>query len=42
MRLVELAAIGVDGVCTDVPDVALAALGRAGEPAALSPSWAQW
>jgi glycerophosphoryl diester phosphodiesterase len=33
-RLVELAADGVDGVCTDVPDVALAALGRpAGRPA---------
>lgn len=27
-RLVELEADGVDGVCTDVPDVALAALGR--------------
>jgi glycerophosphoryl diester phosphodiesterase len=27
-RLQELAAIGVDGVCTDVPDVALMALGR--------------
>ena len=41
-RLVELADNGVDGVCTDVPDVALAALGRAGLPAAVSPSWAQW
>lgn len=37
-RLVALAELGVDGVCTDVPDVALAALGR--EAAALSPSWA--
>jgi glycerophosphoryl diester phosphodiesterase len=36
-RLVELAAIGVDGVCTDVPDVALAALGRS---SAVSPQWA--
>jgi glycerophosphoryl diester phosphodiesterase len=36
-RLVELAAIGVDGVCTDVPDIALGALGR--EPA-LTPRWA--
>ena len=41
-RLVELADIDVDGVCTDVPDVALAALGRGGRPAAVSPSWAQW
>ena len=29
-RIVELDALGVDGVCTDVPDVALAALGRTG------------
>jgi glycerophosphoryl diester phosphodiesterase len=36
-RLVELAGLGVDGVCTDVPDVALVALGR-GRPAA-HPSW---
>ncbi|HYN34451.1 MAG TPA: glycerophosphodiester phosphodiesterase [Ilumatobacteraceae bacterium] len=42
IRLVELADLGVDGVCTDVPDVALAALGRAGDPAAVNPSWAQW
>ena len=42
IRLVELAGLGVDGVCTDVPDVALAALGRAGDPAAVSPSWARW
>lgn len=36
-RLVALAAIGVDGVCTDVPDVALGALGRTA-PAA-QPAW---
>jgi len=36
-RLVELAALGVDGVCTDVPDVALRALGRDGVDAA--PRW---
>jgi len=29
-RIRELAAMGVDGVCTDVPDEALAALGRTG------------
>ncbi len=29
-RLVELAGVGVDAVCTDVPDVALRALGRTG------------
>lgn len=33
-RLVELARLGVDGVCTDVPDVALSALARDGSPAA--------
>lgn len=27
-RMVELAAVGVDGLCTNVPDVALAVLGR--------------
>jgi glycerophosphoryl diester phosphodiesterase len=42
IRLVELADLGVDGVCTDVPDVALGALGRAGRPAAVNPSWARW
>ncbi len=42
IRLVELAGLGVDGVCTDVPDVALQALGRVGDPAAVNPSWAQW
>lgn len=36
-RLAELAALGLDGVCTDVPDVALAALGRSGPT--LHPSW---
>jgi glycerophosphoryl diester phosphodiesterase len=35
-RLVELAALGVDGVCTDVPDVALSALGRDSRPVAAS------
>lgn len=35
-RLVELAGLGVDGVCTDVPDVALEALGR---ERAMDPSW---
>ena len=29
-RLVELAELGVDGVCTDVPDIALSSLGRVG------------
>jgi glycerophosphoryl diester phosphodiesterase len=29
-RLVALADLGVDGVCTDVPDIALSALGRLG------------
>ena len=33
-RLQELATLGVDGVCTDVPDVALMALGRRIRPAA--------
>jgi glycerophosphoryl diester phosphodiesterase len=36
-RLVELARLGVDGVCTDVPDVALAALERDG--AVVVPAW---
>jgi glycerophosphoryl diester phosphodiesterase len=36
-RLVQLADLGVDGVCTDVPAVALAALGRAG--AVSRPAW---
>lgn len=37
-RLRELADMGVDGVCTDVPDVALVATGRRGD-LRLSPSW---
>ncbi|MEM1333948.1 MAG: glycerophosphodiester phosphodiesterase [Actinomycetota bacterium] len=36
-RLVELDGLGVDGACTDVPDVALGALGRTS--AALTPRW---
>ncbi len=40
-RIVELAEMGVDGVCTDVPDVALAALGRATDAPVVSPRWAQ-
>jgi glycerophosphoryl diester phosphodiesterase len=36
-RLEEIAALGVDGVCTDVPDVALTALGRSGFDA--EPAW---
>jgi len=35
-RLIELAELGVDGVCTDVPDVALEVLGR---ERAAEPSW---
>ncbi|WP_040494036.1 glycerophosphodiester phosphodiesterase [Ilumatobacter nonamiensis] len=40
-RISELAAIGVDGVCTDVPDVALTALGRdvAVDGPEISPAW---
>ena len=41
-RLRELAAFGVDGVCTDVPDVALGALGRRIGPSMLglaTPGW---
>ena len=38
-RMRELDAMGVDGVCTDVPDVARVALGRDAEPPQLSPSW---
>ncbi len=37
-RLRELAALGVDGVCTDVPDIALESIGRTSEPR-LSPNW---
>jgi len=36
-QLRELADMGVDGVCTDVPDVALRAIGRTGRR--LTPSW---
>jgi glycerophosphoryl diester phosphodiesterase len=36
-RMSQLASIGVDGVCTDVPDVALTALGRT--VAADGPHW---
>jgi glycerophosphoryl diester phosphodiesterase len=36
-RIAGLASIGVDGVCTDVPDVALAALGRTAADGA--PRW---
>jgi glycerophosphoryl diester phosphodiesterase len=38
-RLVELDRLGVDGVCTDVPDVALDVLGRGRERPAADPSW---
>ncbi len=38
-RLRELDGMGVDGVCTDVPDVALTALGRDTGSALLSPGW---
>ena len=31
-RIVELADLGVDGVITDVPDIALSSLGRSGDP----------
>jgi glycerophosphoryl diester phosphodiesterase len=37
VRLVELAGLGVDGVCTDVPAVALSALGRT--EASAHPMW---
>ncbi len=36
-RLIELAGLGVDGVCTDVPDAALHALGRSGS--VREPTW---
>lgn len=38
-RSLELDAWGVDGVCTDFPDVIRAAHGRADEAARVSPSW---
>lgn len=37
-RLRELHELHVDGICTDVPDVALSAIGRSPEPR-LNPSW---
>lgn len=39
--LTALATNGVDGACTDVPDVALAVLGRTADDRALSPRWAR-
>lgn len=41
-RIVELADLGVDGVCTSVPDVALVALGRKPDRGGVNPRWAQW
>ncbi len=41
-RLRELAAFGVDGVCTDVPDLALTALGRRIGPATAGRSLPGW
>jgi glycerophosphoryl diester phosphodiesterase len=38
-RLVELHRMGVDGVCTDVPDVALTALGRSESAPTPTPTW---
>ncbi len=38
-RIRELESIGVDGVCTDVPDIARSALARDADPAAVNPSW---
>jgi glycerophosphoryl diester phosphodiesterase len=38
-RLGELAGMGVDGVCTDVPDLALSALGRQPATAEVRSSW---
>lgn len=38
-RLRRLREMGVDGVCTDVPDIARVALGREDEPSDLTPSW---
>ena len=38
-RIVELAAWGVDAVCTDVPDVALSSLGRTGAAQQPDPRW---
>ena len=41
-RIVELADMGVDGVCTDEPDMALSALGRGTEREGVNPRWAVW
>lgn len=41
-RIVALADLGVDGVCTDIPDIALSALGRTAGPADVTPQWAAW
>lgn len=38
-RIVELASMGVDAVCTDVPDVALSSLGRTASPPPPAPRW---
>jgi len=38
-RIAELAAIGIDGVCTDVPDIALEALRRSASDPDLTPMW---
>lgn len=41
-RIVELAGMGVDGVFTDEPDMALSALGRSAERGGVNPRWAAW
>lgn len=41
-RIVELAGMGVDGVCTDEPDMALSTLGRRAERGGFNPRWAAW
>ena len=41
-RIVALADLGVDGVCTDQPDMAIAALGRSAERDGVTPQWAAW
>ncbi len=41
-RITELSEMGVDGVCTDVPDIALSAIGRSAERGDVSPRWASW
>lgn len=37
-RMTELAELGVDGICTDVPDIARTALGQTGAPTP-TPTW---